>query len=218
MDLERRHHREKEKILMDIHDGIGGITTNISLLAEVARKSPDPAELDRTLATIADLSREGLLEIRNLMHGLDDRDLSWHTLIAELRNQGTAALASHGIGFSLSAETAEAPGRPGSLLYLNLFRIYREVLTNAVKHACAARVTADLRITRDRLRLTICDDGKGRVAGTENAKGRGLANIRARSAEIGGTAAISLGQGACVHIDIPLSPASPAKVIEPWER
>ena len=41
IEEEKRHRLEKEKILMDLHDGIGGITTNISILSELARKARD---------------------------------------------------------------------------------------------------------------------------------------------------------------------------------
>ncbi len=68
---ERRRLGEKEKIFRDLHDGIGGITTNIGLLAEVAQKASDLVEIRRALATIADLSRDGMTEIRNIMHSFD---------------------------------------------------------------------------------------------------------------------------------------------------
>ena len=148
IEEEQRHQQEKEKILMDIHDGIGGITTNISLLAEVAKKASSPEEVNRTLSTISNLSRDGLLEIRNLMHSLDARELDWHTLIAELRNQGTSALESHKISFDMNTEMAQNPGRPGGLLYLNLFRIYREALTNVIKHAGASKVAVHFRVAQ----------------------------------------------------------------------
>jgi PAS domain S-box-containing protein len=101
IEIEKRHTVEKEKILMDLHDGIGGITTNISILSELAQKAVDSESIKKTLGTIARLSREGVSEIRSFMQGLDSKELSWHALTAELRKQGTSMLEPHSIAFSI---------------------------------------------------------------------------------------------------------------------
>lgn len=68
---EKRHARERERILKDLHDGIGGITTNISLLADMAQSASSHEEIRKALATISELSREGLSEIRGFMNSID---------------------------------------------------------------------------------------------------------------------------------------------------
>lgn len=202
---ERRHQAEKEKILMDIHDGIGGITTNISLLAEVAQKVPSAADVKKALTTISGLSREGIGEIRSLMHSLDAKDLSWHTLTAQLRSQGTSMVEPHAIAFEMLPEIEDGNGQPGSLLCLYLFRIYREALTNVIKHSKATKVIVHLNVARGRLVLTIWDNGAGRANEVGAARGRGMTNMKARAAEIGGTFTITSDKGTRVCVDVPLS-------------
>jgi len=58
LEEQQRHQAEKENILKDLHDGIGGITTNIKLLAELAQKQDGLSVVRRSLSTIADLSRK----------------------------------------------------------------------------------------------------------------------------------------------------------------
>jgi PAS domain S-box-containing protein len=214
IDEEKRHQQEKEKILMDIHDGIGGITTNISLLAEVAQKAQSPEDVNRALSTISSLSREGLGEIRSLMHSLDSKDLSWHTLIAELRNQGMSTLKAHKISFEMTSEIDNDSGEPGSILYLNLFRIYREALTNIVKHSQATGVVVSLQVGQGRLTLTVKDNGSGKHHSVTLVRGRGLANMKTRATEIGGTVTVSNDEGTCVCVAVPLAKKSPAEAIE----
>jgi PAS domain S-box-containing protein len=199
---EKRHLAEKEKLLRDMHDGIGGITTNISMLAELAKSSDTPADIKKTLSTISDLAREGLSEIRNFMSSLDARDMSWQTLLAELRNQGNAMIGPHGMSFDLTASIDNSDDQPGSLLCLNLFKIYREALTNIVKHAQAKSVKAEFSINKSRLRLTIQDDGKGVGAG--RVGGRGLANIHTRAKDLGGAIMLTGQRGTCLTLEIPL--------------
>ncbi len=199
---EKRHLAEKEKLLKDLHDGIGGITTNISMLAEMAKNSDAMPDIKRTLSTISELSREGLSEIRNFMNSLDTRDMNWQTLLAEFRNQGNAMIGPHGMSFGLTSSIEDTDDEPGSLLCLNLFKIYREALTNIIKHSQATTVKAEISINRSRLRLAIQDDGVG--VGNGRIGGRGLTNMQARARDLGGEITLTAQCGTCVTLEIPL--------------
>ena len=201
---EERHLKEKESILMELHDGIGGITTNIGILSEVAQKSGDLAAVRGKLATISWLAREGVSEIRGFMRSLDTSQLSWHTLAAEVRNQGTTSLEPHNIAFSIETSIDEAaPGQPGSLLCVNLYKIYKEALTNIIKHAKATSVMVTLSIGRDALQLTVQDNGIS--CGPADPPGRGLPNMRKRAAELGGAMTLSSVHGTRLSLALPIT-------------
>ncbi len=201
--VEKRHVLEKEKILMDLHDGIGGITTNVSILSELAQKADNIASIKNTLATISRLSREGISEIRSFMHSLDTTEMNWRTLATELKSQGTNLVEPHGIAFSLEAGISDdTPEQPGSMLWVNLFKIYKEALTNVIKHSKAKAVVIILSVTRESIQLSIQDDGIGmkkKIVG-----GRGLSNMRKRAQELGGTVEMSSVEGTQVHLVIPI--------------
>ena len=182
---EKRHLAEKESILMELHDGIGGITTNIGILSELAQESTDRERVRKTLATISQLSREGVSEIRGIMRSIDISEMSWHTLAAEIRIQGTSMLEPHGIAIAIDTSIDDvAPGHPGSLLCVKLFKIYKEMLTNIIKHAQATSVMVTLNVARDGFLFTVRDNGIG--FDQTNCCGRGLLNMRKRAAELGG--------------------------------
>jgi PAS domain S-box-containing protein len=201
IEEEKRFRIEKEKILMDLHDGIGGITTNISILAELAQKTSSLPEIKKTVSVISRLSKEGISEIRGFMHSLDNTDLNWRTLAAELRNQGTNMVEPHAITFDLETSIDETHEQPGSLLWVNLFKIYKEALTNVIKHSQARTVEAKLQISREKLLLSIEDDGVGLG---EGRRGRGLSNMRTRAEELGGKVTILSGSGTQVRVELPL--------------
>jgi signal transduction histidine kinase len=205
LDERRSAEHALEKILMDLHDGIGGITTNISMLSEVAQKASRPEDVSKALATISNLSREGMGEIRSLMYSLDQRDLNWSTLIVELKNRGVKTVEPHHISFEMTTELEEGHTQPVSLLCLHLFRIYHEALTNVIKHSKAKEVMVNIQVKKDRLVLVIQDDGVGCSETVFSGKGRGVANIRSRAEEIGGFATITGDQGTCLFVEIPLS-------------
>lgn len=209
IEEEMRHQQEKEKILRDLHDGIGGITTNISLLAEMARQSDKLSDIKKSLATISSLAREGLADVRGFMHSLDARDLSWQSFTAELRTQGKSMLEPHGMSFQFQHSLNGNDTAPGSLMCLNLFRIFKEALTNIIKHSKARTVTANLDVSMDKVVLSIADDGIGlsKAAGS----GRGLANMRTRSKELGGDVTMTSDKGSTIRVEVPVPGKYPGR-------
>jgi two-component system sensor histidine kinase UhpB len=214
IEEEKRHLLEKEKILMDLHDGIGGITTNISILAELGQKARELEQVKKTLATVSRLSKEGISEIRSFMQGLDSKELNWRNLSAELRNQGSNMLDPHGISCALETSVMDGHEQPGSLVWINIIKIYKEALTNVIKHAQAGSVVVKLDINEQRLCLDIHDDGLGCTGDQGAIHGRGLSNMRRRAADIGGTLDINAEQGTQVSFILPLPIKYPVKGIE----
>jgi signal transduction histidine kinase len=198
---EKRHQEEKEKLLKDLHDGVGGLTSNINLLAELGQKGTTVNELKTVLATIAELSREGMGEIRTFMNALEDSDAGWTDLVAEMRRYGHAILDPHGIAFVLEHDVAGVSVRPGIFVYLSLFRMFKESLANVVKHANAMSVVVDFTVSPSLVSFTVRDDGRG-FAGTARA-GRGIANMRTRARELGGELQVDSHQGTVISLNFP---------------
>ena len=199
----KRHQAEKENILKDLHDGIGGLTTNINLLAELAQKGDDLSAIKRSLATISELSRESLSEIRGFIQSLDTKELSWHTIAAELRYLGNTIIEPHGIRFTIDTQVAEREDAPGSAVSMNLFRIYKESLSNIIKHARATAVDVAFIVDgSNRVILDVRDNGIGLDG--KRGSGRGLTNMRTRAGEIGGSLSINSEKGTRIRLEFPI--------------
>ena len=211
--------RERELMVQDLHDGLGGMATNISLLADVARRQCGEPAVRKTLETISGLSRESVSEIRGFMKSLDHSGADWPSFVADLRQYGTATLEPHGIDFTLTDSIETDMEAPNSLLRLNVLRIYKEAVTNIVKHADAKNVAVDLKVSPHRFRLSIRDDGVGlkENRGERNKitdSGRGLGNIEARTTSMGGEVRLRSDNGTHVEATIPLPLKSPVVGIE----
>jgi signal transduction histidine kinase len=94
-----------------------------------------------------------------------------------------------------------------------LYRAVQEALTNVAKHARAEAVKISLERTKDRVIMSVQDNGIGfnhRSAG----RGLGLLGLRERSAALGGSLWIDSrrGGGTTLTMSIPLvkAPAGPA--------
>ncbi len=201
--LHKERITEKERLLMDLHDGVGGITTNILLLSELAQKMQNIENIKRTLITISRCSQEGISEIRNLMKSLDSSELNWQALAVMLRREGAAMVEPHGIRFTIETAVDDISVQPGSLLWVNLLRIYKEALTNAIKHAQARSITVTLNVNSRGLVLHVQDDGIGWDGNTKC--GRGSSSMKKRAEEVRGSVTVAaLEKGTQVSVAIPI--------------
>jgi signal transduction histidine kinase len=90
-----------------------------------------------------------------------------------------------------------------------------EALTNAARHAQAARVWISLDVVDHALRLSVRDDG---VGGADASMGSGLTGLTDRIDALGGTLAIESehGSGTRIDVEIPLGAAMSRQ--EPTKR
>ncbi|MEN6438314.1 MAG: ATP-binding protein [Syntrophobacter sp.] len=212
VEKERMYLKEKENMLRDLHDGVGGIMTNVNLIAEIALNSPTLQDAPRALSGICELSRQGISEVRSFMKSLDSRDTNWHTLAVDFRLFGKNLIESQGMAFNIQTNIADGDAQPGSMHCLNLYKIYREALTNIVKHSHANTVSVTFDVTQERLLLRVQDNGLG-LRG-EMDKGRGVANMKLRAERIGGTLSLVDDKGICVSLKIALPLKYPARSME----
>ncbi|RKX73263.1 MAG: hypothetical protein DRP87_19200 [Spirochaetes bacterium] len=193
--------REKEGMVLELHDGISGIMSNINLLAEIAGKKYKTGAGKKAFSTISTLSREGISEIRDFMHSLDDRETNWDSLASELRHFGSSTLEAMGMKFAITIEIEREVTQPNSFLYLNLQRIFKEAITNIARHSRAGNVKAGLAVTHQLIRLDIIDDGIG--LGDLQGKGRGISHMKARAKELGGELTICSQNGTRLQLVVP---------------
>jgi signal transduction histidine kinase len=175
--------RERDDLVRDLHDGLGGVITNVRIVAERAR---DEGEAKGALASISSLAAEGLLELRLLMTGFDALPESYKALGAELRRSGVTALEGHDIEHHFRAEIDPAMAPPELARFVALSRVHREAITNVIKHAGASRVDVEFVVDAHAVQLIVRDDGRG-LPSSEPASPalpgtrRGLASMRARA-------------------------------------
>ncbi len=149
---------ERRQIAHELHDEIGQNLTALKLFAghlrgRVAADAQQEisewvAVLDRAIEQVRDLSR--ILRPVQLDHmGLTS------ALRALLDTQARAAGWS--VDFAADADMA----RTGTHLETVAYRVAQEALSNAARHADAARVSLEVKIAGGRLTLALADDGRG---------------------------------------------------------
>jgi signal transduction histidine kinase len=191
--------RERARLMRDLHDGLGGQLVSIVALSERGNGSVD----------IGDAARAALKDLRLVIDSMDDIGGDLMLALGSWRERAMAQLRPHGI--ALDWQIASAQGLPvhpelRPWHVIQIVRILDEALTNAVKHACARRITVRIETMRgadgvERGCITVADDGRGFVlaAGGGGAAGskaaRGLRNMQNRAARCGAELGLSSGAG-----------------------
>lgn len=212
-DALERYLRERDLLMRDLHDGLGGIVTNMRMLAE---RGIDDGGSSGVLHAISKLAAEGVTELRTLIFGFDGPPQTWRQVAGELRLAGTNAVEAFGVEHHFERAIATAAPPPDLSLVVHIMRIHREAITNALKHARPSRLFVRLDVAATHLELVVADDGRGRDADTSANAGVGLAkglrSMRSRARELGGALAIDEDEGTRIHLSVPLQNGPPPKI------
>lgn len=201
LEEERRASRQRESVLKTLHDGIGGIVTNISMLADMGNDRETMEALLETVRTMGTLAREGVLEVRQFMSMLEQQELAWGDLYAEMRRYGTTMLEPHDIALRVRVVGELPAGGLDLLLYTSLLGIFKEAVANAIKHSRARTMDLALEFDDEHFSMRIHDDGAGLPRPLKT--GRGMANMQSRAREVGGTMMVASDGGTSLVLTVP---------------
>ncbi|RJP25127.1 MAG: hypothetical protein C4527_17515 [Candidatus Omnitrophota bacterium] len=178
--------RERRRLAVDLHDGIGQTLVLAIIKLEALQSSLASHEESDDLEKIKNLIDQTLQNSRTLTLELCPSILYEVGLEAAIEQLVDQIHAQHGIRIETRIDLP-IPQAPDDLRYF-LFRAIRELLMNVVKHAHVQ--TAALTVTCDASGITICvhDAGIGFDPHAQPAKtvGFGLFSIRERLTQIGG--------------------------------
>jgi len=212
LSTERGALAERARFSREIHDTLAQGFTSLLMLVQAVETEVgrDPEQARRHLELMARTARENLAEARALVAGGGPADLDGGSLPDAVRR--SAARYTEQTGAPAEAEvTGAVRGLPAAVEVVAL-RTCQEALANARRHAGPrAPVTLNLRYAPDALLLSVRDRGRG-FDPARPAVGYGLPGLRARAAELGGTAEVrsAPGRGTTVSVHLPLEAVRPA--------
>jgi signal transduction histidine kinase len=197
-ELERAHvlAQERERLMREMHDGLGGHLVSALSLAEAGGTPPE---------AVAAALREALDDMRAVIDSLDPHLEDLGQLLGQLRSRLEPVLRRRGLRLAWSVDRGATRLPLGPEHSLHVLRILQEAITNVVKHAGASEVRVSTRAGAAGVTLTIADDGHGLDPAATG--GRGLANMRARAAQLGAALRIDAGAGGTrVELELPTTP------------
>ncbi|MGH3186165.1 MAG: sensor histidine kinase [Streptosporangiaceae bacterium] len=189
-ELLRLASEERMRIARDLHDVVAHNISVINVQANTALHLADrqPERARQALATINDVSKQALAELRSVLGVLRaDGESAPLTPTPGLGTLGTlvANMAAAGLKVELATEGNPAP-LPASV-DLAAYRIIQEALTNSARHSGGTRATVRVCYRDSEVEIEVTDEGANdpcpsRAAGT----GSGIVGMTDRAQALGG--------------------------------
>ena len=196
---------ERQRLARELHDAVSqqlfAISMTATALARTLDKDVDKAR--RQIYLIEEMASVAQSEMRALLLHLRPVHLEGKRLadgVLELLHELRAK-----VPIELTWELDEALQLPRGIEN-HLFRIVQEALSNALRHAKATKLSLKLHCQGETMRLLIQDNGVGFDLNERKQTSYGLASMRERVNEIGGTLNIitAPGKGTKIDIRVPL--------------
>jgi len=185
---------ERERIGMDLHDGIIQSIYGVGLALEYAYLSVEdnPSLTREKIENSIEGLNATIRDIRAYVADLRPRQLRDHQPLQQgierLVNDFRTVCNTKATLTTVDDGLADLP-RENSLA---LFHIVQEALANVAKHAHAQNADVHLWSTEDRVLLKVEDDGRGfDPKNIDEALGHGLSNMRRRAKKVGGEVEIA---------------------------
>jgi signal transduction histidine kinase/ligand-binding sensor domain-containing protein len=200
---------ERTRIAQELHDTLlqGVLSASMQLHSAVDDLPADMSnrqEFDRVLGLMTRVSDEGRVAVRGLRtESGDDLEQAFCLVQQEYASR-------NGADFAITVEGRVRAIHP--LIRDEVYRIGREALVNAFRHARAKRIDIELEYSPRHLRMLIRDDGGGidpKILQAGRDGHWGLPGMRERAHRIGGQLTLSSRSGAGTEVEL-LLPAAVA--------
>lgn len=205
--LQKIREEERVSIAREIHDELGQQLTGLKMDMHWLQKKLIAQEdgIKEKIKNAVDLIGETIKTVRRIVANLrplvlDDLGLAsaldWQRREVEKRYDMKVNLTTNMQDTEVSSDIAT-----------NIFRIYQEILNNAVKHSGASEINSSLDYDGKVIELKVKDNGIGFTAATEPGKSFGLLGIKERTYILGGTFDLKTAprQGTEIQVTIPYS-------------
>ena len=204
---------ERRRLRRDLHDGLGPRLSGIAFTSDAARNTlrGDPDQADDLLRTLRSETATAIHEIRQLVYGMRPPALDELGLVPALQQQADQLRTPDGRQLRVTLEAADLPTLTAAV-EVAAYRITVEALTNSARHSGSDEAAARLAVRDDELVIEVRDRGRANGAWKP---GVGLASMRERAAELGGTLATDhSAEGSTIRAVLPLgqvrqSPTAP---------
>jgi signal transduction histidine kinase/streptogramin lyase len=195
---------ERERIARELHDTLlQGVHGMILKFQAISDEIPDDSPTRETMERALDRADEVLIESRDRVKDLRISPAAGTDLPAAIGAMGAELAKEQSTRFDLSVTGSPRALEP--IVQEEALRIVQEALTNAFRHARAAKIETEIIYQRAELRLRVRDDGCG-IEGAILDMGRpghwGLAGMRERAKKIRASFEVQSRPGAGTEIEI----------------
>lgn len=180
--------KERERLMRDIHDGVGGHL--VSTIALLDSQQSSTAQVRQSLM-------DCLADLRVVILSLDPSSSELAILLGMFRHNIQPKVKAAGITLAWHVGDIESLPKLSTKSALNILRILQESVTNVIKHSGASRLSISTNLTpitksSYAIAISVMDDGSGKF--DDDKAGYGVKNMKKRASELGGNLAIDASE------------------------
>lgn len=195
LELERELSQVRDEIAQDFHDDLGNRLARISLLSNLVNKDFEGKDekLRSKVKQITDDANDLYMGTRDFIFSLKENSDYVEELATYLSDFGESYFKKTDIKFKLEKQIASNAKLP---FYWSkqLILIFKEAMTNALKHAQCKHVALSFVYDNKSLSITCIDDGMG-IKKEDLESPNGLFHIKQRAEKIGGSLTVESVEG-----------------------
>ena len=207
--------RVRTRIASDLHDDIGASLSRVAVLIEVLKRKAGP-EHARRLGDVADLARELVGSMSDIVWATDPKRDDLASVVRRLRTFGSDVLEGVGIAFDCRVAGDLERVKVGPDTRRRVYLILKESLSNVAQHSGAANARLSFWTEGRFLLAELRDDGRGmpsdgaRSSGLAHGTVHGIPSMKERAESGGGSLEIESapGGGTAVLLKMPLGSRS----------
>ena len=189
------------KISSDLHDDVGSVLAGVSMQSEIlsmGAKEPLKGEL----LSLNGQSRMAMEKMRDIVWAMDSRRDKFLNLKDRMSTFAISQFQYSDIEFNFDMNGIDINQFISPDIRQNLYFIFKEAITNALKHSTGDLVEILLSKEQNRLILSIKDNGTGFQ--NEQTEGLGLSNMKMRAERINASVNIITDSGFEVRVIVSL--------------
>jgi|688.fasta_scaffold68578_1 signal transduction histidine kinase len=209
LEWQRAMDRERARIARDIHDSLGAGLTRMAMMSDLARKGATPqANLPDRLDAIYRNARSLARSVDEIVWAVNPRNDTVAQFISYVVQDVEEFVHAGDLSLRLDVPDGPPDERPlPTHVRHHVCLAIREALQNVLRHADARHVDFSIRVDDASINATVRDDGIGFATDRPPAAEQdGLANMRHRIGEVGGSVVIASapGSGTTVTFRVPV--------------
>ncbi len=188
---------ERKRLARDLHDGLGGMLSVVKLNLNNMKGNIIMPEADvPAFHNALEMLDGSIRELRRVAHNLMPETLLRYGLKSALSD------------FCHNAEIVKLhffgdDRRIDEKFEVAVYRIFLELVNNALKHAEAEKINVQVVLEDNRINLVVQDDGKGfDLASVDQLKTTGLSSIRTRTESLNGQLEIYSAPGKGTEVQV----------------
>jgi len=200
--------RTRVRIARDLHDDISATITGIVYFSDAIEKEVGEKKtpmLQKLISLIHESATNVQESMSDIIWSINPENDKLETVIPKFRRYASDLCESKGINYDIQIPESFAGKSLTMEKRRNLWLVFKEMVTNAVKHSDCTELNISISIKDSILNLIVSDNGKGFDL-DKPSEGNGVKNVYARSKSLNGEIKLITepGKGTEWELSIPI--------------